>query len=346
MSIIFWFIMILAAWNARGRVKGIHEDYISLERIQPIKGIFLLLVFVSHFVQYMSLSGVWHAPYFAVKSWLGQLVVVPFLFYSGFGITESIRKKGLNYVKKMPTQRILKTLFQFDLAVLLFLICRLAMGKQYDLKTVLLTFVGWAGIGNSNWYIFAILFLYAFTWLAYRIFSRNAYLPLVCTTALTVGFVLVMREHRDGYWYNTVMAYVAGMWFSQFKKPIDRILSNDIGFVAAAALVWGGLMFTHKYWWDNVWIYQATAILFGLLIVLATTKIQVTNRFLAYCGEHLFSLFILQRLPMLVLDNTILERKPYVYFAVCFVLTFILSKAFDAAAPWLWNKLTVRKAKA
>lgn len=346
MSIIFWFIMILAAWNARGRVKGIYTDYISLERIQPIKGIFLLLVFVSHFVQYLDLPGVWHAPYFAVKSWLGQLVVVPFLFYSGYGITESIRAKGAAYVRKMPVQRILKTLFQFDLAVLLFFICRLAMGKQYDLKTVLQTLVGWAGIGNSNWYIFAILFLYIFTWIAYRIFSRNEYLPLVCTTVLTVGFVVVMREYRDGYWYNTVMAYVAGMWFSQFKKHIDRILSNDLLFAIAAVLTWGALMVAHKYWWENVWIYQATAILFGLLIVLATTKIQVTNRFLAYCGEHLFSLFILQRLPMLALDNTALEGRPYVYFAVCFVLTFILSKGFDIAAPWLWNRLTGRKPRA
>ena len=41
---------------------------------------------------------------------MGQLVVVMFLFYSGYGIGESYKKKGVNYVQQMPVHRILTTL--------------------------------------------------------------------------------------------------------------------------------------------------------------------------------------------------------------------------------------------
>lgn len=337
MILYLWIIVILAVWQAKGCAKGYFSDYISIQNIQPVKGIFLLLVFVSHFVQYVTLKGLWDAPYSQVRSYLGQMVVVPFLFYSGYGIAESIRKKGAGYVKQLPRQRIAKVLFQFDLAVALFLVLRYLMGSSYGLTKILLTLIGWDGIGNSNWYIFAILFLYAATWLSFSVFRKSRDLPLVALTVLTVAFVLVMKRFKDGYWYNTALAYAAGMWFSRFRTEFDRkILSNDRVYWICLAFTAMMFIFLHKYW-SHLWVYEASAVLFAFLIVFITAKLQITNRFLSYCGEHLFSLFILQRLPMMALNNTAIEDHPYLYFTVCFAATFLLSWVFDQAAAWLWK---------
>lgn len=68
MSVFFWLIIIIAAYSVTRQQQGFHSDYIALNRIQPVKGIFLLLVFLSHFVQYVELNGVWDAPYLDRKS--------------------------------------------------------------------------------------------------------------------------------------------------------------------------------------------------------------------------------------------------------------------------------------
>ena len=41
---------------------------------------------------------------------LEQLMVTMFLFYSGYGVMESIKRKGDDYIKSFPKKRILTTL--------------------------------------------------------------------------------------------------------------------------------------------------------------------------------------------------------------------------------------------
>lgn len=42
-----------------------------------------------------------------------------FLFYSGYGIMESIKNKGEKYISTVPKKRILNVLVNFDIAVLI-----------------------------------------------------------------------------------------------------------------------------------------------------------------------------------------------------------------------------------
>lgn len=97
---------------------GVSPDYLTKEATAPVKGLFLLLVFATHFVQYVKLGGVWNDAYLSMRSWMAQLVVVPFLFYSGYGVMTSIAAKGKSYVDSIPVKRALKVLFMFDVAVL------------------------------------------------------------------------------------------------------------------------------------------------------------------------------------------------------------------------------------
>lgn len=62
-----------------------------------------------------------------------QLVVVMFLFYSGYGVGESFKRKGDGYVKSMPRHRILATLLNFDVAVIVFILLGLALGHPIDI---------------------------------------------------------------------------------------------------------------------------------------------------------------------------------------------------------------------
>lgn len=135
-------------------------DYMSKSQCNVVKGVFILIVFFSHFQQYVSEAG---GRVFDI--YLGQLMVAMFLFYSGYGVAASFAKKGVSYVRDFPKRRILTTLLNFDIAVAAFIVLDLIIGRPIGACQALLSFVCWESVGNSNWYIFAIIYCYAVAWL-------------------------------------------------------------------------------------------------------------------------------------------------------------------------------------
>ena len=100
-------------------------DYISVDKTMSIKGIFIIIVFFAHFNNYVSYTAPSDVFYLEYFSKIGQCMVTLFLFYSGYGVMESIKKKNMSYIHKIPVTRILGTLFRFDIAILMFLFLKL-----------------------------------------------------------------------------------------------------------------------------------------------------------------------------------------------------------------------------
>ena len=132
-----------------------HEDYLGAESTLSIKGLFTLLIFLSHFANYISMKTPLDAPYAAFKSYLSQAIVGPFLFLSGYGVFISILGKK-NYVEQMPLKRILRTLFYMHAALLLYFIAQTILGRRFTLIYILRALISWESFGNSDWYIFSI----------------------------------------------------------------------------------------------------------------------------------------------------------------------------------------------
>lgn len=332
-------IALLALQGMKLLTRSFNEDYLSKEDTNAVRGIFILLIFASHFWQYVSLSGPLNEPYQWLRSFLGQLVVVPFLFYSGFGVGISIRQRGNAYIKSMPARRIGKVLLQFDLAVLLFVLMNALRGRTFSLKRIVLSLVGWGSVGNSDWYVLAILLLYGCTWLSFRA-MKSPWAALVGTTALTVFLCFFLGRYKEDYYYNTIMAYTAGLWYAWVREAVEKTVFADacsyfytVGVLGVAFLIF------HRHWRESVVYYQLASVVFALLIVFLTAKIKLSNRVLRYCGAHVFSLYILQRLPMIALEEPLAGWPPAAYFAACLLITVLLSALFDRGFSTLWNRL-------
>ena len=80
-------------------VNDFHYDYMEIENTNSVKGIFVWLIIFCHKIGYGNFRNFW---VFKVVINLGQKVVSMFLFYSGFGIYEAIKKNGPNYIKTLP----------------------------------------------------------------------------------------------------------------------------------------------------------------------------------------------------------------------------------------------------
>lgn len=343
MIFIVLLILFLALFRANITANGYSVSYSTKSTLLGLKGVFVLLIFISHFVTYVSLTDPLFTFYAHLKSYLGQMVVVPFLFFSGYGVVETIRAKGSVYVQNMPVHRILKVLFQFDVAVLLFCILRWSQGVTYSIGHVLLTLIGWKGVGNSNWYIFAILWLYLFTWLAFSTFDKgneeDEGKALAGLTVCSIGFIYVvwcLLGESGNYYYNTVIAYSAGGWFSRYRKSFEQeILSRNKVYCFTFFVLSAAFLIMHRHW-GNLVVYEILSVLFAMILVMISGKIEITNSFLKYLGDHLFSLYILQRLPMMALQSTNIVTHPYLYGIICFGITLLLSYVFDRVVPALW----------
>ncbi len=306
------------------------KDYITPPRTNCIKGFFVLMVFVSHSRNYMTLTPADDVAV-TIVTYLGQLMVAPFLFYSGYGVMESIKRKGLPYVKSIPIRRALKTLLHFDIAVLLFLIVRSAMGVKYSLQHILLAFTTWTSLGNSNWYIMAIVACYLFSAVSSFVFRRNPYLAAVSVTLLSILLSHTLSLYRPNYWYNTMLCYSLGVWYAILREKIEKIvMRNDILYCAAIAFAFMAYHWLSGRTGKSTWIYQIYALFFVILVVGITMKISFNNAFLDFLGSHIFSIYILQRIPMMILNwKGIYKNDNASFFLLSFVLTCILALAYD-----------------
>ena len=344
-------------------IKQFNNDYMSKDNTNTIKGIFVILVFFSHCTQYIgkaNLVGPFDAPYVAIQSFLGQMIVSAFLFYSGYGIMESITKKGFDYVKSIPVRRIFKTLINFDMIVLLFLILDLIFKETFSIKRILLSFVAWDNINNSNWYILAILLLYIVTFLSFipiRL-SKKRSMQIICAvffTILTAVLAYILfKANKESWYYNTLFIYPLGIWYSILKPYIDKIVMKNI-FIYCFILIIGlaAVIFTHlhkdsqPYLVNNLGYslsipYTIWSLAFTLFVVLLSMKIKIKSFTYSWLGAHIFSVYMLQRVPMLILKKVgLCDYNKYLFIVISFAATIPLAIVFDKLINKMWSKLKI-----
>lgn len=309
-----------------------HTDYAAPKQTATINAIFTILIFLSHSTQYLSVGGALDDPYLSARKYIGQLVVASFLFYSGFGMMQSIEKKGIDYVKGIPSKRLFKVWYHFAIAVVMFIALNLLIGNTNAVKeNGLLAFTGYKAVGNSNWYMFITFVMYIIIYIAFMIIRKPKLLAVVLTFALTFGFVLLeMKLDLGERYYNTIFCLPAGMLFSLIKPYFDRIvMKNDIFWSVSFAIVFAFYYVFSANRDDNIYIHNLFAIFAVILIMMFNMKVKIGNTMLDFFGAHIFSFFILQRLPMILLKSIGYTDHKYNFIIISFICTICLSLIFD-----------------
>ena len=75
-------------------------------------------------------------------------------------------------------------------------------------------------------------------------------------------------------------------------------------------------------------------------VVLVTMKIRVYNPVLEWFGKHVFSIYILQRIPMIILDRFgFIDGHKYMCLMAVFALTIPFALAFEKVTDAALKKL-------
>lgn len=338
MNLYLIFIIVLTLFGIKPHLQSFNNDYLNKTNTSCIKGIFILIVFYSHLVTYIGVQQSKDFLMFAVRDFLGQLMVTMFLFYSGYGIYESIKKKK-NYVSTIPKKRILKTLINFDIAIIIFLIVNLIINKEYSIQKILLSFIGWESIGNDNWYIFSIILLYFITYISFKIFDKNDKSALKMTWLLTIIFILFLNLHKEIYWYNTLLCYPLGLTYSYYKEKIEKVLFNNKKYYIIFIISLFAFLIIKKSENINFWYYEISSLLFVFVILQITMKLNINNKVLNWFGDKLFWIFILHRIPMNILKEIGYINHAYRFALISFIITLILTFIMSKITSILENKL-------
>lgn len=331
------------------RLTNYNSEYINRETTKKINGIFVFLIIISHFSSYIKLSGTLNETYVTIRNFLDQLVVTTFLFYSGYGILEAIKSKKGVFINSLP-KRALKLLIHMDIVVLLFAVLGWVIEKNYSIQKILLALIGWENIGNSNWYIFDILILYILTFLIYKPFNKNNekyWLRSIIFLLISICFVYLLKYLKNGksaYWYNTILCYNAGIFYSLMKERIDKFFKgHTIRWIFAILILVAVFIFAKEHR-NHLSMYQLHGIVFCLIITLLSMKLVIKSKILEFFGNHVFSIYILQRIPMIIGKEIGLDKlNIYLYFAFSFILTIALACSFDFLMKKLDKLLFDRK---
>ncbi len=347
MLLVYLALFALALVGSKISIKSFNtQNYLSMDSTNSMRGIFVMLVFLSHFMQYYTYTDAIDTAGGKISRTLGQMIVVMFLFYSGYGIGESIKRKGTSYVKSFPKNRVLKTLLHFDIAILIYFIMSLFLGSGYSPSKVLLSFIGWESIGNSNWYIFAVIILYLLTWLGFTLVKKDKIYAAVLVTGLVFAYVCIISRVKENWWFDTAPCFAAGLWYSFLKEKFERLLTrNNIVWLAIA-----GMSLVCWYWCCKYRsvppMRMVEALLFALFTVTVSLKITFNNKVLIWLGKHTFEIYVLMRIPMKLLSMWGLkDYNLYIYFFASLAATIVLSVIFSYLLKGV-DKLLFRPRKA
>lgn len=330
-------LAVMCFWGIRVSAKNGFEDYMSPQKTGSIKGIFVVIVLLSHVRQYITLdNSAMTAPYKELMSFLGQLMVVAFLFYSGYGVALGLKNKE-GYVKTLPTKRALKVLLHFDIAVLLFYITGLALGKKYSVERLLLSLIGLDGVGNSAWFIFDIIILYLLTFAVFIFTKKRMILGTAIMTVVSFAAVILIREFKGNeyWWWDTVMCYPLGMWYALAKPYIDKELLPNFNKWLSCTVITAIVFFTMKEIFAAMHasrkIFVPMALVFAILMVLVSMRVSINNKVLQWFGKRVFGIYILQRIPMIILSHFGANQNPVLFTAATLALTIVLAEIFERA---------------
>lgn len=339
--ILFLFLLLLVtSFKCKISRTSFYKDYLSREQTLCVNGIFMAYILLSHTFNVYSSSNILNDSFNAIQIYLGQFPVVPILFFSGYGIMESIKHKE-NYIKNFPKQRLLKFYYKFFLITLIYVVLNILL-REYDLTTVLLSFTGFESIGNGGWYIGVTLAVYIFVIVCFNIFKNKPALAATMVTVLTAIMMFIeMKLDFPTYYYSTMIFMPLGLCFSLVKHRFDAIVMKNNFAWAVSLVLCLGLSVFFNILTDKSFIFYPVWCFFGLVaLMILCMKVRINNAILLWIGQTSLYNFILQRIPhKLLLLLNLNDMTFYVFtFVATFMLILIADKLFKPIDKLFKNK--------
>lgn len=279
-------------WNA--------SDCLAPSQTVCINGIFILLVFVSHLGHLLlqpmgyEMSHLLDKVYLKIHSTHGQLIVVPFLFYSGYGVaTQMMNKPG--YLASFLRNRALPLWLNFLVALACYLLVTVAFIGPVRVVDAAKSLVFLHAFGNPTWFLFCTMASYMVVWLAFKFMRGRFSISAVCILGMLV-YIGIVSRYRPIWWYDTALIFPIGVIVALYKDEVLSLASKRYWICSVAASIAFIIFFNLP--WNHLGLYgacfrqNALGVLFMLIVMLFTMRIKVENKPLEWLGKHVFPIYM------------------------------------------------------
>lgn len=328
--------------------KETNTDYFNQRTTASFIGLFVLCIFFSHVLGRINSSNLLDVPatYF-FQTLISQMMVVPFFFFSAYGIICQYNKMGRDkYLKRFLVHRFLRVYLIFLLCELFgALICGLCSGfKDFNFDPLRLTC--WYG----PWFIFVILALYLIIFLSLVLFGHRKLLIFLSVLILSFVLIAILVIFKEGdYWYNTIISFPIGVAFALYKSHIDNfLLSIKKRFLFITLLVcflgYLAVILIMKYipplsynLFNYLSLYTIRVVLFILCMTIFLFLFTFGNKILFIAsGLGLYS-YILQGFSFYIFSKVfdLISISIHLYCVLCFITTSL----FSLGVKFLFDKL-------
>ena len=333
---IFCFLSILNL-QVKGKEKYNH-DYMEFNNTCSIKGIFVWLIIFRHKSGYGNYK---NFLYKKIDNNLSQQVVSMFLFYSGFGIYESLKKKSYLYAKSLLFKAIIIFL-KSQIIILIYLACNIfIVGNKITLKRYLLSVIFKLGIGNSNWFAFTIIIFYFYSFLSFSFVKTNYFLGILIISIFCLFHSILVYNYyypKQKHTVDNVLCFVFGFYYSFAQKYLDKIImKSDIHYFGiTSAIIY---IYYRCFGINNLIFISLKNTLFALLVVLITIKVKFNNDLLKFLNSHSYSIYHLQRLVMMIVsEKKIFNNNNFIQISFEFSAIFFIASLFDKYTVFIDKK--------
>lgn len=229
-----------------------------------------------------------------------------------------LKEEVLCILTACQEKRILKFYIHFCMALCIYLFLSFLLRKEYSFVRIIFSFTALSSIGNSNWYVFAILAMYSIVYISFKQCKKHS---MTSCVVFTVLYIILMDVIKDqAWWYNIILCFPAGMILSKYKDRVCSIIQKPVFFFCMIILAFS-LYCLHL----PILAYEIISIAFCFLIVDVCAYKEIKNGLFHFLGQYVFEIYILQRISMNLFDRYL---NDWIYLIVCIFSTLILAYYF------------------
>lgn len=277
------FSVFMLVWRTSFAGRGtFFDNYFSVEQTRSIKGMCAVFILLSHVCTY--LADTFHA--LLLFKYAGAIMVGGFFFASGYGLQYGVMNKD-NYLKGFFSKKMLSLAVPYYIINFFYIVT-----NNMDIKSIIVSLFGY-----NLWFMMAIAIFYTGFFLCNKLFGRK-WAP-AAVTVFVICYIIVMNRLNFGFWwYNSCLAFAAGIWICQMKGQFTEFFQKRWGIktLILAAVFVVSYVYYCRYNHDGniatlvISIINTTA--FAVMLPVISMKVQLKNPVLHFCGGLSLELYL------------------------------------------------------
>ena len=183
---------------------------------------------------------------------LGACCVSIFFFFSGYGLTYNLTRKGSTYLSGFFGKRLKRVILPLITAYVIALTVYPILKGPVDIKTVMTTLLWGGPYLKFSWYVTEIIVIYIIFYLIMRIKATyECRIFILSVSVLLLACILFIL--KQPIWYiESLPCFIIGVYYQRFELSI--VNRFNVASIILLIVIWGCIWFFTWQW--NTYVAQ------------------------------------------------------------------------------------------